>query len=272
MQTGSTNNCISQIFIVLAGTVFVPPLHWWYSACSTISHGGTGTAHTAKVHCNGAASIKNLKNQWRGKHFAAPTLSTVIIGLEWAETETELFEDGGQIKREKDIYHHGSNHIPIIYHLPDPPSLPTTFNFNTPNRSMKLELVSVFRFLRIGIRNQLYVTWNKQLKKKSVHLATLCNRFEKGSKPFRRVLTEDLDSEIPRKMRTYAGKHENRYRNIDKSRKLNGIWGWKWKHFASVLSLSLYRKNTSWFLSVGISQGGEVHYFQIRSFYCQWRT
>jgi hypothetical protein len=46
-------------------------------------------------------------------------------------TETELFiYFGGQIKREKDIYHHGPKHIPIICHLPDPPSfsLPTTFN------------------------------------------------------------------------------------------------------------------------------------------------
>jgi hypothetical protein len=46
--------------------------------------------------------------------------------------ETELFQDGGQIKREKDIYHHGPKHIPIICHLPDPPSysLPTTFKSN----------------------------------------------------------------------------------------------------------------------------------------------
>jgi hypothetical protein len=45
------------------------------------------------------------------------------------KTETELFQDGCQIKREKDIYHHGPKHILIICHLPDPPSfsLPTTF-------------------------------------------------------------------------------------------------------------------------------------------------
>ncbi len=35
--------------------------------------------------------------------------------------ETELFQDGGQIKIEKDIYHHGPKHMPIICHLPDPP-------------------------------------------------------------------------------------------------------------------------------------------------------
>jgi hypothetical protein len=40
-----------------------------------------------------------------------------------------FFQDGGQIIREKDIYHHGPKHIPIICQFPDPPSfsLPTTF-------------------------------------------------------------------------------------------------------------------------------------------------
>jgi hypothetical protein len=34
------------------------------------------------------------------------------------------------MKRERDIYHHGLKHIPIMHHLPDPPSfsLSTTFN------------------------------------------------------------------------------------------------------------------------------------------------
>jgi hypothetical protein len=43
--------------------------------------------------------------------------------------ETELFQDGGQIKKEKDIYHHGPKDIPFRsyatfdhYHLPDPTS------------------------------------------------------------------------------------------------------------------------------------------------------
>jgi hypothetical protein len=43
-----------------------------------------------------------------------------IIGLEWAEKEIDLFQDEGQIKREKDIYHHGPRPICIICHLPDP--------------------------------------------------------------------------------------------------------------------------------------------------------
>ncbi len=32
--------------------------------------------------------------------------------------ETELFQDGGKIKREKDIYHHGLNSQAYSDHLP----------------------------------------------------------------------------------------------------------------------------------------------------------
>jgi hypothetical protein len=39
----------------------------------------------------------------------------------WAEKEIELIQDGGQIKREKDIYHHDPRPIPIIFcHIPEP--------------------------------------------------------------------------------------------------------------------------------------------------------
>jgi hypothetical protein len=53
--------------------------------------------------------------------------------------ETELFQGGGQIKREKDIYHHGPKHNPIICHLPDPPSfsLSTTFKGKNGNAQTK---------------------------------------------------------------------------------------------------------------------------------------
>ncbi len=56
---------------------------------------------------------------------AAPALidmsmTTVIIGLEWTEEEIELFQGGSWIKKEKDIYHHGSRPIYIICHNPDP--------------------------------------------------------------------------------------------------------------------------------------------------------
>jgi hypothetical protein len=43
--------------------------------------------------------------------------------------ETDLIQDGGQVKRQTDIDHHGPKYNLIICHLPDPPifSLPTTF-------------------------------------------------------------------------------------------------------------------------------------------------
>jgi hypothetical protein len=57
---------------------------------------------------------------------AAPVLigrpMTRFIWLEWAEKEIELIQDGGRIKREKDIYHHSPRLIPMICqcHLPHP--------------------------------------------------------------------------------------------------------------------------------------------------------
>jgi hypothetical protein len=61
--------------------------------------------------------------------------------------ETELFQDGGQIKREKDIYHHGPKHIQIICHLPDPPSfsLPTTFKPGM-KMSLKFSIFSKYKY------------------------------------------------------------------------------------------------------------------------------
>ncbi len=45
----------------------------------------------------------------------------LIIGLQWAEKVIELFQDGGQIKREKDIYHHSPRQISIPCYLPETP-------------------------------------------------------------------------------------------------------------------------------------------------------
>jgi hypothetical protein len=45
--------------------------------------------------------------------------------------EIELIQDGGQIKRETDIYHHSQGPMSIICQLPGPPcfSLVTTFKY-----------------------------------------------------------------------------------------------------------------------------------------------
>ncbi len=61
-----------------------------------------------------------------------PAVNDRLLTNYWAgvsEKKIEFFQDGGQINREKDIYHHGPRPISFIYHLPDPPcfSLVTTF-------------------------------------------------------------------------------------------------------------------------------------------------
>ncbi len=65
---------------------------------------------SAKVRCNGAANIKNLTKQWCGKHFAAPILIDRSMTNYWAGVSRKgnrIIPNGGQIKRQKDIYHHG---------------------------------------------------------------------------------------------------------------------------------------------------------------------
>jgi hypothetical protein len=51
----------------------------------------------------------------------------------------DLIQEGGQIKREKNIYHHGPRPIPIICHIPEPScfSLATTINFTLPSPPSK---------------------------------------------------------------------------------------------------------------------------------------
>ncbi len=60
--------------------------------------------HTTKVNCNGAEHIKKLwkndaANILQHQHLQAGWW--LVIGLEWEETETELFHDGGQINPNK---------------------------------------------------------------------------------------------------------------------------------------------------------------------------
>ncbi len=61
--------------------------------------------------------------------------------------ETDLIQDGGQVKRQTDIDHHGPKYILIISHLPDPPtfSLPTTFKQN-------MDSDAFFRFRLVWIK------------------------------------------------------------------------------------------------------------------------
>jgi hypothetical protein len=59
--------------------------------------------------------------------------------------ETEFFQDGSQIKREKDICHHGPKHIPIICQFPHSPSfsLPPTFKKSENRNKIIQEIIEL---------------------------------------------------------------------------------------------------------------------------------
>jgi hypothetical protein len=55
-------------------------------------------------------------------------------------------------------------------------------------------------------------------------LQTFVNRFKKGSKNFRRVLTGNLREEIPRNVNTFAANTQT-YIGLEMGRKINKLWG-----------------------------------------------
>jgi hypothetical protein len=69
------------------------------------------------------------------------------------EKEIELIQDGGQIKRETDIYHHGLGPISIVGQLPGPPcfSLVTTLKSkkNTEYQHGRMLFKTVYYVLRM---------------------------------------------------------------------------------------------------------------------------
>ncbi len=60
--------------------------------------------------------------------------------------------------------------------------------------------------------------------KKGVDLFTFCNRFKKGSKPFRRVLRNFTQEEIPRNINTYA-ENTQTIIGLEMGQKINCLWG-----------------------------------------------
>ncbi len=67
-------------------------------------------------------------------HFSSTSLinrlkTNYCIGRERAENEIELFQDGSQLNREKDIYRYSPRPISITCHLPDPPCFSCTHFF-----------------------------------------------------------------------------------------------------------------------------------------------
>jgi hypothetical protein len=63
-----------------------------------------------------------------------------------------------------------------------------------------------------------------QNEKKSTDLRTFVNRFKKGSKNFRRILTGTLREEIPRNIQTFAASTQT-FIGLEMGRNINKLWG-----------------------------------------------
>jgi hypothetical protein len=55
-----------------------------------------------------------------GRYWSRTVIDVYFFLFIWKKAK-ELIQDGGQIKRETDIYHHGPRPQSIICQLPDPP-------------------------------------------------------------------------------------------------------------------------------------------------------
>jgi hypothetical protein len=76
----------------------------------------------------------------------------------------------------------------------------------------------------------------------SVELKTFCNRFSRGSKPFRRLLTDMVPDEIPRNIVTYA-ENTQTIIGLDMGRLINGLWGFTF--FTKSMRLFLFKMHTN---------------------------
>ncbi len=94
-----------------------------------------------------------------------------------------------------------------------------------------------------------------------VDLVTFCNRFKKGSKPFRRVLMDPLRDEIPRNINTFA-ENSQTIINLDMSRRLNGLWGFN--YFSNNLRTFLFKMHNN---SLGLNSR-VAHFIQDHSPIC----
>jgi hypothetical protein len=83
---------------------------------------------------------------------------------------------------------------------------------------------------------------NIQTVKKGVDILTFCNRFNKGSKPFRRVLRNFIQEEIPRNINTYA-ENTQTIIGLEMGQKINGLWGFTF--FSNDIRVFLFKMHTN---------------------------
>jgi hypothetical protein len=79
-------------------------------------------------------------------------------------------------------------------------------------------------------------------EKKSTDLTTFCNRFRKGSKSFRRIISGPLAEIIPRNIETYAANTET-FIGLEKARKINALWGYG--YLSNELKIFLFKMHNN---------------------------
>jgi hypothetical protein len=75
-----------------------------------------------------------------------------------------------------------------------------------------------------------------------VELKTFCNRFSRGSKPFRKLLSGTVPDEISRNIVTYAENTQTTI-GLDMGRLINGLWGFTF--FSNNMRLFLFKMHTN---------------------------
>jgi hypothetical protein len=75
-----------------------------------------------------------------------------------------------------------------------------------------------------------------------VEVKTFCNRFKKGSKPYRKILADTVPDEIPRNIITYA-ENTQTIIGLEMGRLLNGFWGNTF--FINNMRLFLFKMHTN---------------------------
>jgi hypothetical protein len=75
-----------------------------------------------------------------------------------------------------------------------------------------------------------------------VELKTFCNRFKKGSKPYRKILSDTVPDEIPRNIITYA-ENTQTIIGLEVGRLVNGFWGFSF--FSYNMIVFLFKMHTN---------------------------
>jgi hypothetical protein len=75
-----------------------------------------------------------------------------------------------------------------------------------------------------------------------VELKTFCNRFKRGSKPYRKILSDPVPDEIPRNIVTYA-ENTQTIIGLEMGRLLNGFWGFNF--FSNNMRVFLFKMHTN---------------------------